>query len=33
MAVPFDQPLTVVRLDELPNHLSRFLERLEVVQV
>ncbi len=33
MTVPFGEPLTVVRFDELPNHLSRFLDRLEVVQV
>ncbi len=33
MAVPLDQPLTVIRLDELPNHLPGFLERLKVVQV
>ncbi len=26
MAVPFDEPLTVVRLDELPNHLPGFLD-------
>ena len=29
MAVRFDEPLTVVRRDEFPNHRSRFLKRLE----
>jgi hypothetical protein len=28
-AMLFDEPLTIVALDELANHLSRFLERAE----
>src|SRR5688572_3049823 len=33
MAVPLEQPLTVVALDERADHLARFFERLEVMQV
>lgn len=33
MAVPLDQPLTVVVFDERSDHLTGLIERLEVVQV
>jgi len=33
MAVPLKEPLPVVALDELTNHLPGFVERREVMQV
>ena len=33
MAVPFNEPLTIVRLDKLADHLPRLLRRREVVQI
>ena len=33
MTVPFDEPLTIVRLDKLANDLARLFQRREVVQV
>jgi hypothetical protein len=33
MAVPLEQPLPIVPLDELPDHQPRFVERREVVEV
>jgi hypothetical protein len=33
MTVPLEQPRSVVPLDEFPDHLARFVERGEVVQV
>lgn len=32
MAVPFDQPLAVVALDERADHLARLLQRVEVME-